>query len=281
MFIRSLTIERFRGLERLEWRPPGRVNCLIGPGDAGKSTVLSAIELLLDPRPSPSTTAYDFFRRRVNDGFQITAVLGDLDEEVVSVMRTPPLHGWLGGTLTPLPDEDSAEPVLVARVVASQDLELSHMLVSPGDTDNVPFTIAHRRRLLLSRVASGARASTEFRLGRGTLLERHVSSTALRAALQSAVADASAGLLLPDEAQESLTQLRSLFAESGLPQDLQLSLITPQGLSLLTLLPFTPLLGHQQRSRTTRRYALSCSGLSTRTQARPPIVQRASRRSAS
>ena len=132
MFIRSLTIERFRGLERLEWRPPGRVNCLIGPGDAGKSTVLSAIELLLDPRPSPSTTEYDFFRRRVNDGFQITAVLGDLDEEVVSVMRTPPLHGWLGGTLTPLPDEDSAEPVLVSRVVASQDLELSHMLVSPG-----------------------------------------------------------------------------------------------------------------------------------------------------
>jgi ABC-type hemin transport system ATPase subunit len=39
VFIRSLTIERFRGLERLEWQPPGRVNCLIGPGDAGKSTI--------------------------------------------------------------------------------------------------------------------------------------------------------------------------------------------------------------------------------------------------
>jgi putative ATP-dependent endonuclease of the OLD family len=258
MFIRSLRIERFRGLENLEWRPPGRVNCLIGPGDAGKSTILSAIELVLDPRPSPTTSEYDYFRRRVEDGFQITAVLGDLDEDAVSAMRTPPLHGWLDGTLRPLPDEDGAEAVLVARVVGSADMELTHGLLEPGDAGEVPFTVAHRRRLLLSRVASGARASTEFRLGRGTLLDRHASGTVLRAALRAAVVDASAGLALPEEADDALARLRTLFAEAGLPQDLHLSIITPQGWSLLTLV------GLLEGGTSTEAVPLALAGAGTR-----------------
>lgn len=235
MFIRSLTIERFRGLEHLEWQPPGRLNCLIGPGDGGKSTILSAIELVLDPRPSPTTSEYDYFRRRVEDGFQITAVLGDLDDQAVSALRTPPLQGWLDGQLRPLPDEDGAEAVLVARVIGSPDLELNHVLVTSGEADEIPFSVANRRRLLLSRVASGARANTEFRLGRGTLLDRHASGTSLRAALRAAVSGASAGLELPKEADEALARLRTLFTEAGLPDDLHLSIITPQGYSLLTL----------------------------------------------
>lgn len=235
MFIRSLIIERFRGLEHLEWQPPGRVNCLIGPGDSGKSTILSAIELVLDPRSTPTTSEYDYFRRRVEDGFQITAVLGDLAEDAVSAMRTPPLHGWLGDTLRPVPDEEGAEAVLVARVLGSPDLELNHVLVAPGDADEVPFGVANRRRLLLSRVSTGARAATEFRLGRGTLLDRHATGSTLRAALRAAVADASAGLELPKEANEALVRLRTLFTEAGLPEDLHLSIITPQGWSLLTL----------------------------------------------
>jgi putative ATP-dependent endonuclease of the OLD family len=235
VFIRSLTIDRFRGLEHLAWRPPSRVNCLIGAGDVGKSTILAAIELVLDPRASPATSEYDYYRRRVEEGFAITAVLGDLEDDVVSAMRTPPLHGWREGTLTALPDEDGAEAVLVARVTGSPDLELSHILVAPGDAGEILFTVAQRRRLLLSRVVSGSRASTEFRLGRGTLLERHTSGTTLRPALRAAVAEASADLDLPPEADEALARLRTLFAEAGLPDDLHLSIITPQGMSLLTL----------------------------------------------
>lgn len=212
MFIRLLTIERFRGLEHLEWEPANRVNCLIGPGDVGKSTILSAIELALDPRP---TSEYDYYRRRVEQGFQITAVLGNLNDQAVSAMRNPPLQGWLDGELRPLPDEDGAEAVLVARVVGSPDLEVSHVLLTPGHADEVPFSVANRRRLLLSRVASGARAGAEFRLGRGTLLDQHASGTDLRAALRAAVSDASAGLQLPEEAEDTLTRLRSCSLRPG------------------------------------------------------------------
>jgi putative ATP-dependent endonuclease of OLD family len=153
----------------------------------------------------------------------------------MSAMRTPPFQGWLDGELRDLSDEDGAEPVLVARVKGSPELELEHVLVALGDAGEETFGVANRRRLLLARVATGARASTELRLGRGTLLDRHASGSTLRAALRTAVAEASAGLQLPAEADEALARLRQLFTEAGLPDDLHLSIITPQGWSLLAL----------------------------------------------
>lgn len=258
MFIRSLTIERFRGLEHFEWQPPARVNCLVGPGDVGKSTVLSAIELLLDSRPTPTVSEYDYHRRRVEQGFEITAVLGDLDDAVLSAIRNAPLQGWLEGAIRSLPDEDGAEPVLVARVLGSPELEVSHVLLAPGDAEDIRFGVAYRRLLLLSPVASGARASTEFRLGRGTLLDRHAGGTTLRAALRSAVSAASANLRLPQEAEEALERLRSLFKDVGLPDALHLSIITPQGWSLLALV------GLLEGARADEAVPLAMAGAGTR-----------------
>lgn len=85
------------------------------------------------------------------------------------------------------------------------------------------------------QAAEGGRAATELRLGRGTLLEHHASSPDLRTALRAAVSDASSSLELPDDARETLTRLRTLFTEAGLPGDLHLSIITPQGWSLLNM----------------------------------------------
>jgi putative ATP-dependent endonuclease of OLD family len=236
LFIRSLTIERYRGIEGLTWRPSGRLNCLIGPGDSGKSTILAAVELLLDPRPAPPISEFDYHRRRVEQGFQVTGVLGDLDDWAVASLRNPPLQGWLNGELRPLPDEGGAEAVLVARVCGSPEFETSHVLLTPGEADDVPFSAAMRRRLLLSRIASGARASTELRLGRGTLLDRHAGGSDLHAALRAAVTATASGLTLPDEASKAVAKLRDLFASSGLPAQLHLGMITPQGSSLLGLL---------------------------------------------
>ncbi len=54
MIIRQLEIKNYRGIESLVWQPGPGINCLIGPGDAGKTTVLYAIALLLSTRPSIS-----------------------------------------------------------------------------------------------------------------------------------------------------------------------------------------------------------------------------------
>jgi hypothetical protein len=54
VFIRRLRIRGFRGIADLAWFPEPGINCLVGPGDSGKSTVLAAIALLLSPAPGYS-----------------------------------------------------------------------------------------------------------------------------------------------------------------------------------------------------------------------------------
>ena len=44
--IRRLEIRNFRSIQNLDWAPSNGMNCLIGPGDSGKSTVLDAIDLV-------------------------------------------------------------------------------------------------------------------------------------------------------------------------------------------------------------------------------------------
>lgn len=157
MFIRRLIIERYRGLEKLTWDPPHRINCLIGPGDAGKSTILSSIERVFDPRASTTASEFDYYRREVEKGFQIKAVVGDLDEEYLAALRNPPLMGWLNGQYRLLPDEDGAEPVLVASVTGSPDLDVSHELVTPGNAENVQFSPRSLRGGTVSGGPGGAR----------------------------------------------------------------------------------------------------------------------------
>jgi putative ATP-dependent endonuclease of OLD family len=238
VYIHSIRIQRYRGIEELEWQPRPGLNCVIGPGDVGKTTVLAATALLLDPRPSQPAAECDYYRRRVGEGFAITAVLGGLTSAITDGLRVPLLHGWKDGLLRPLPDEDGAEPVLVARVSGSPELEVTHTLVGPGEHETgegVPFTVTVRQRFGLAPIAAGTRAASELRLGRGTLLARHAGSTDLRGALTAAVADASADLELPGEVEDAVQTLRELFAQAGLPADLHFGIASPQGSSLLGL----------------------------------------------
>jgi hypothetical protein len=41
--IRKIEIQNFRGIKELVWLPSAGINCLIGPGDSGKSSILDAI----------------------------------------------------------------------------------------------------------------------------------------------------------------------------------------------------------------------------------------------
>ncbi|MCR1572651.1 MULTISPECIES: AAA family ATPase [Stenotrophomonas] len=52
--IRHIAIRNFRSIHSLDWSPSAGVNCLVGPGDSGKSTILDAIDLCLGVRRSVS-----------------------------------------------------------------------------------------------------------------------------------------------------------------------------------------------------------------------------------
>jgi predicted ATP-dependent endonuclease of OLD family len=65
--IRKVEISNFRCIKQLTWLPDSGVNCLIGPEDTGKSTILDAIDLCLGARRSLQLTDADFYRLDVEN----------------------------------------------------------------------------------------------------------------------------------------------------------------------------------------------------------------------
>jgi putative ATP-dependent endonuclease of the OLD family len=235
MFIRRLRIRGFRGIADLVWFTEPGVNCLVGRATQANRRSLLPLPSCFRRRratrcPNTSTTGGASI-----DGFEIEAVLGAVDEEAVSTLRVPMFHGWKDGEVAGLPDEGGAESVLVARVSGSPELELTHSLLPPGGDEPRPFPVALRQRLVFSRVAGGPTAVRELRLGRGTLLDKHLGGADLRTQLQEVVAAASGNLTLPTDIDAAVAALRERFAAVGLPSDLGLGVITPQGTSLLSL----------------------------------------------
>ena len=73
--IKQLSIKRFRGIESLTWLPAKGVNVLLGGGDVGKTTILEAIALLLNPTNATTLSDADYWQRRHQEGFEISAVM--------------------------------------------------------------------------------------------------------------------------------------------------------------------------------------------------------------
>lgn len=81
MRIVFVQIRNFRGIRELDWSPSPGVNCLIGPGDSTKTTILDAIELALSPRSYPFADDSDFFGVDAKNPVEITVTLADLPPE--------------------------------------------------------------------------------------------------------------------------------------------------------------------------------------------------------
>ncbi|WP_171905832.1 AAA family ATPase, partial [Sphingobium phenoxybenzoativorans] len=139
--ILKLTIERFRGLEKLEWHPSRGVNLILGGGDVGKTTILDAIALLLSPVNSATLPDTDYYGRVIEDGFSITAVLGLPAGSGINAQQKPAWPWvWNGREATAPALEDEArdeEAVYVVRVRATEDLELYYEVLQPdGGADS-------------------------------------------------------------------------------------------------------------------------------------------------
>ena len=82
--IRKIEIATFRCLKKFVWRPSPGINCLIGPGDSGKSTILDAIDYCLGARRNLVITDTDFYQLDVSNEINITITLGKLDDALKS-----------------------------------------------------------------------------------------------------------------------------------------------------------------------------------------------------
>jgi putative ATP-dependent endonuclease of OLD family len=77
----QIEIRHFRGIEFCHWQPSYGANCLIGPGDSTKTTILDAIELALNPRQSKILEDADFYDGDVRKPIEIIATLTGLPTE--------------------------------------------------------------------------------------------------------------------------------------------------------------------------------------------------------
>jgi ABC-type cobalamin/Fe3+-siderophores transport system ATPase subunit len=221
--IRSIEIRNFRGIKELNWTPSCGINCLIGPGDSGKSTILDGIDLCLGARRNLQFTDADFHRLRTEEPIQISVTIGELDDGLKN-LEAYGMYLWgfdrQSGKIEDEP-EQHAEAVLTASLRVASDLEPSWILISEraeaqGQTRNLSW--ADRVRVAPTRVGMAA----DYHLGwrRGSVLNR-ISEERADASVALVKAARDARSAFGDEAQGQLGETLGIVAatakELGIP----------------------------------------------------------------
>src|SRR6476469_1950879 len=80
----GLHVENFRGIASLDWTTSQGIVCLVGPGDAGKTTMLDAIEWVLSPRWGLPVSDADFHNLAIDAPIVIEATVADIPETLLT-----------------------------------------------------------------------------------------------------------------------------------------------------------------------------------------------------
>jgi ABC-type branched-subunit amino acid transport system ATPase component len=207
--IRHLRIERFRGIAELEWVPKAGINAIVGPGDAAKSTILDAIEVVLSRRGGPFTEV-DFTDLDISKPMVIDLTVGDLPPALTDIeLYGAALRGWLDvfDVVCDEPGPDM-EPVLTLRFQMDEQFEPSWSLYSerlegtglPRDMRNgdrallaflrlgvsVAPHLAWSSRSVLSQI-SGGKIDTGGMLARATRVAREEFDASATTELQKGI----------------------------------------------------------------------------------------------
>lgn len=221
--IRAVEIKHFRGIKELVWHPSPGINCLIGPGDSGKSSILDAIDFCLGARRNIQFTDADFHQLDVETPITITVTLGELDDG----LRNLDAYGMFVRGLDPAtgkvedePEKD-AETVLSLQLTVASDLEPSWTLVSErAAAQGLGRNLSWGDRVRLAPTRIGVLADYHLGWGRGSVLNRVSEERAdASAALAKAARDARAAF--GEEAQGQLGETLAIVAttakELGIP----------------------------------------------------------------
>ncbi len=238
--IRKLTIDRFRGIERLEWRPASGMNVILGGGDVGKTTVLEAIALLLSPTNNTTVSESDYWLRQSDLEFVIEAVMTLPDSTNISTQQKFAWPwNWDGenAVLPEVPEDGSddqpapGDPVYRVRVRGTPELELLWEIVQPSEEPD-HFAVAVRRKVGLVRLSGDDRNDRDLRLVYGSALDRLFADGALRARIGRSVTKIDFDDALGEKGIRTIDALGERLKRSALPSELKLGLTTTRGLSI-------------------------------------------------
>lgn len=210
MRIVRVEIVNFRGIKQLIWHPSPGTNCLVGPGDSGKTTILDAIELAFAPRNSVTLDDTDFYDidPRANP-IAITVTIGDLPTEFLKEDRYGYyLRGWDESSwrLEDEPDEARGlECVLSVKFTADHTLEGEWALLNER-VEQSTRALAFQDRQGIAPSRLGPYADRHLAWGRQSVLNRITKGPAASRGLM-----AEAGRVAR---QEFSRDSKTLFAET-------------------------------------------------------------------
>ncbi|MDA9519054.1 DNA helicase [Bradyrhizobium sp. CCBAU 11434] len=179
MRIVHVEVVNFRGIKQLSWYPAPGTNCLVGPGDSGKTTVLDSIELVFAPRNGVTFDDTDFYAVDPEaNPIAITITIGDLPTEFLKEDKYGHyLRGWdeSGKKLEDEPDEQSGlEHVLSIRLTVDHSLEAEWTLfnerLKQGQLSTRALAFQDRQDIAPSRL--GPYADRHLGWGRQSVLNR-------------------------------------------------------------------------------------------------------------
>ena len=215
--IRKVEITHFRGIRHLEWYPSSGINCLLGPGDNGKSSILDAIDLCLGARRNVQFTDADFHLLDVEKPISIEVTLGELDEALKNLDSYGMYVRGFDPDTGALEDEPekTLETVLTVRLNVASDLEPEWTLASErAEAQDLTRNLHWGDRLRLAPTRIGVMA--EYHLGwrRGSVLNR-VSEERADASAALAKAARDARTAFGQEAQGQLGGALGIVAETA------------------------------------------------------------------
>lgn len=173
--IRWVEVRNFRSIQSLSWSPSAGINCLIGPGDSGKSTILDAIDLCLGVRRNVSFGDTDFFGLDVNQPIVISVTLGALADELKNFDSYGEFLRGFNAATGQIEDEPRVdiETVITLRLQVTSDLEPMWSLYSErAEQINLERGLAWKHRAALAPARIGSFADTNLSWNRGSILNR-------------------------------------------------------------------------------------------------------------
>lgn len=173
--IRHVEIRNFRVLKNFIWTPNPGLNCLIGSGDSGKSTILEAIDLALGARRSYSFSDADFSGLNTDNPIEIFVTLGGLLPELLNYEKYGKFLRSFNLQTKMLYDEpeNGLETVLTIRLVVDRDLNPDWLLYSNrAFAEDIERRLPWKLRELISPARLGTISSHHLGWGNRSVLNK-------------------------------------------------------------------------------------------------------------
>lgn len=203
----------------MDWAVRERFVVLVGPGDAGKTTIFEAIDLALGRQWYTASDA-DFTDTVTSAPVEIEVTVGELPAGFTDLHGPGTcLRGWKDGVIHDEP-EDEDEIVITVRLVIDASLEPIWTLTGATGTDGIPFRAKDRAKLRLHRL--GGSIDHQLGWGRGSLLSRQsgaqgeihdVMATAARSIRQTTSTAGITGI------QEAIERAKRVAGQVGVDVD--------------------------------------------------------------